>query len=156
MALSNREIVAVLKDLIEVCKDGEQGFKDAADDVKDDGIKKTLLKYSEQRGIFFAMLEAVVRKLGGEIEFAGSILGILHRRWMDVKFSIAGSNSESILRECLRGEKAALKAYEKVINRELPEDILKMVRQQYDEIKEADEHLIKLAETLNLRVNTGG
>jgi len=155
MALNNREVVSVLKDLIEVCKDGEQGYKDAADDVKDNEVQKILIKYSQQRGIFFAELDGIVRKLGGEIEFAGSILGILHRRWMDIKFGIAGSNTESILSECIRGEKSALKSYEKVIDRELPEDILKIVRRQYVEINEAYEHLIKLAESLGLRVDTG-
>jgi uncharacterized protein (TIGR02284 family) len=154
MPLKNSEVVSILKDLIEVCKDGEQGYKNAADDVKDEEIKKILLKYSEQRGIFFAQLEAVVRSLGGEVEFAGSILGILHRRWMDVKFGVAGSNTESILKECIRGEKSAIKTYEKFINHDLPENIKKTVQYQYSEINEAYEHLVKVGETLGLKLDT--
>jgi len=146
--LKNSEIVSVLKELIEVCKDGEQGYKDAADDVRDEEIQKALLKYSNQRSIFFAELEITVRKLGGDMEFSGSVLGILHRRWMDVKFAAAGSDSYSILKECVRGEKAAINAYEKVINRELPADILSIVNRQYNNIKEALEHLTKLQLTL--------
>lgn len=154
MPLKNREIISILKDLIEVCKDGEQGYKDAADDVKDSEVQKVLLKYSEQRGAYFSELQYVVKKLGGELEFSGTILGILHRRWMDVKFAVAGSNTESILNECLRGEKSAINNYEKAIAREFPPEIMNLVKRQYDGITEACEDIMHLSAELGLNVKT--
>jgi uncharacterized protein (TIGR02284 family) len=148
MPLKNSELVSILKELIEVCKDGEQGYKDAADDVRDEEVQKILLKYSHQRSVFFAELEDASRKLGGDMEFSGSLLGILHRRWMDVKFAVAGSDTYSILKECIRGEKSAIVAYEKVIRRELPADLSGVVSGQYNEIKDALENLLKLQLTL--------
>lgn len=154
MPLKNTELVSILKNLMEVCKDGEQGYEDAADDVRDEEIQKVLLKYSHQRSIFFAELEITVRKLGGDMEFAGSVLGILHRRWMDVKFAVAGSDSYSILKECVRGEKAAITAYEKALGRELSADILNLVNRQYNEIKDALEHLINIQHTLGFAADS--
>jgi uncharacterized protein (TIGR02284 family) len=145
MSLKNKEIVSILNDLIEVCKDGEQGYKDAADDVKDDSIKQMLFKYSEQRGRFYSELQYMVSKLGGEVEFGGSILGVLHRRWMDIRFGIAGSKTEAILNECIRGEKSALSAYRKALHRELPVDIYKIIEKQYNEISEACQNILEFS-----------
>ncbi len=135
MALSNKKIISILEDLVEICKDGEQGFKDAADDTKDEELGKTLLAYSHQREQFTIELNDVIKSLGGEVEFSGSIFGVLHRRWMDVRFGIAGSNSESILKECLRGEHQALKKYKEAISHGLQDQILNLVSRQYIDIQ---------------------
>jgi uncharacterized protein (TIGR02284 family) len=135
---------------MEVCKDGEQGYKDASDDVKDKELTEMLLAFSEQRGRFVEELRYIVHQLGGATEFSGSILGILHRRWMDVKFGIAGSNPDSVLRECLRGEKAAIKKYEIHLDNNLPANILTIIRNQYDAIKETCSSMQKLLEKHNL------
>ncbi len=148
MPAPNKEIRAILKVLLETCRDGEQGYKNAADDVKDDEIEKILLKYSRQRNEFTRELEKIITGMGGEVEFAGSILGVLHRRWMDVIFAVAGSDAESILNECLRGENAAINKYEEHLNKDLPGDIKKIVVTQYNEIKAAYEEIKGLKESL--------
>lgn len=146
MSLKNREIVSILNNLIEVCKDGEQGFKDASDDVKDPVIQQILLKFSEARGMFYIELQSMVKKLGGEVEFGGSILGILHRRWMDVRFGVVGSNTEGILNECQRGEKSALNSYKKYLASDLPENIKTFLQRQYNEIFDVFQYLQKLSQ----------
>jgi uncharacterized protein (TIGR02284 family) len=60
MLAKNNELISILNDLIEVCKDGEQGYKNASDDVKDVTVKQILLKYSEQRGRFYSELLYIV------------------------------------------------------------------------------------------------
>jgi uncharacterized protein (TIGR02284 family) len=135
MTLPDKKVISILEDLVEICKDGEQGFKDAADDTKEEELSKTLLGYSLQREQFMIELNNVIKLLGGEVEFSGSIFGVLHRRWMDVRFGIAGSNSESILKECVRGESAALKKYKMALSAGLPEEILNIVNRQYIDIQ---------------------
>lgn len=154
MSVKNNELVSILNDLIEVCKDGEQGYKNASDDVKDVTVKQILLKYSEQRGRFYSELQYIVKKMGGEVEFGGSILGVLHRRWMDIKFGIAGSRTEAILNECVRGEKAAISTYKKYLNRELPDTIRQVVERQNSEINEALQGIIQLSFELGFELKT--
>lgn len=146
MPLTNSRVVSILKELMEVCMDGEQGYKNAADDVKDKELAAMLLSYSRQRGSFVNELRNVINKLGGTTEFNGSILGILHRRWMDVKFGVAGSNPDSVLSECLRGEKSAINKYEIHLAQDLQADIKDIVNKQYESIVEVYNHISKLLE----------
>lgn len=145
MSVKNNELVSILNDLIEVCKDGEQGYKNASDDVKDVTVKQILLKYSEQRGRFYSELQYIVKKMGGEVEFGGSILGVLHRRWMDIRFGIAGSKADAILNECIRGENAAISSYKHALKKELPDNIRGMVEAQYNAIVETCHNILQLS-----------
>ena len=146
MPLTNSRVVSILKELMEVCMDGEQGYKNAADDVKEKELAAMLLSHSRQRGSFVNELRNTINRLGGTTEFSGSILGILHRRWMDIKFGVAGSNPDPVLSECLRGERIALKKYEIHLAQDLPSDIKDMVKKQYESITEAHNHIAKLLE----------
>ena len=152
MSFPNQKAVSILKDLMEVSKDGEQGYKDASDDVKDKELSTMLLEFSVQRGEFVNTLRHMVHNLGGETEFSGSILGILHRRWMDVKFGVAGSNPRSVLRECLRGDNAALNKYEIHLGQDLPDNIRAIVSNQHESIKENYDTITKLLEKHDLAI----
>jgi uncharacterized protein (TIGR02284 family) len=99
---------------------------------------------------FSLELKELVESIGGDINVGGSILGSLHRRWMDVKFGVIGSKTDSILKECLRGEHAALKKYEDALIRGLPDNVKHVVQRQYNEIKKVVENLNKLVETYGL------
>lgn len=154
MPTPNKVLISNLDDLIEVCKDGEQGYKDAADDVKDEVLKEQLTKYSVQRSRFMNQLNEIVKKLGGEAEYRGSILGILHRRWMDVRFAVGGSNSELILKECLRGEKSAMNKYEDVLSHPgLPDDIRQIIQNQFNAINKASEEMSLTLTSLHPQTN---
>ncbi len=146
MSIPNSNVVAVLKELMEVSKDGEQGYKDASDDIKDKELSVMLFNYSVLRGNYVNVLRELVQSLGGATEFSGSILGIIHRRWMDVRFGVAGSDPHSVLSECLRGDKAALKKYEIHLEQDLPENISNKILLQYSEMKLNYDTISKLLE----------
>jgi uncharacterized protein (TIGR02284 family) len=152
MSLPNSKIVSILKELMEVSKDGEQGYKDASDDIKDKELSVMLFDYSVQRGEFVNKLRELVLSFGGATEFSNSIMGILHRRWMDVKFGVAGSDPLSVLTECLRGDRAALKKYEIHLGQDLPESIRPIVAQQHYRMKDNYDNISKLLEKHNLAI----
>jgi uncharacterized protein (TIGR02284 family) len=139
--MQNSEIVNVLKGLVEICKDGQQGYKDAADDIKDEELAKIMLNYSNQREKFAFEIRDIIVSFGSQADMLGNTFGVVHRLWMDIRFGIAGNGTEAIFRECLRGEKAALRRYRDVLKSDLPEDIHKKVTRQYEEINEAHENI---------------
>ncbi|HLM55696.1 MAG TPA: PA2169 family four-helix-bundle protein, partial [Pyrinomonadaceae bacterium] len=100
---SNEEVVSTLNDLIEACRDGQEGFRSAAEGVRDEELRALFLEYSRQRGSFSSELQAEVRRLGGEPETEGSVVAAIHRGWMDIKAAVTGADDRSILRECERG-----------------------------------------------------
>ena len=63
--MANDNPVSTLNNLIETCKDGEDGFRAAADGVKDSNLRTLFLTYSQQRAQFAAELQNEVRLRGG-------------------------------------------------------------------------------------------
>ncbi len=126
----NDEVISTLNGLIETCKDGEQGFKEAAEGVERSDLKSTFYEYSQQRSQYAGVLQGLVRTLGGDPESGGSMSGAVHRGWINIKSAVTGRDEEAILNECERGEDYAKEAYEDALKMNLPANIQDVLRQQ--------------------------
>jgi uncharacterized protein (TIGR02284 family) len=133
----NEKIVSTLNDLIEICKDGQEGFQTASEGVTDTSLKSLFSQYSLQRGQFAGALQAEVSRLGGSPEKGGSVSGSIHRGWINLKSAVTGHDEAAIIAECERGEDSAKEAYEKALQETLPADIRSLVMQQFGEVKDA-------------------
>lgn len=147
MTEDNEKVISILNNLIETCKDGQEGFKTAAENVYGTEIKSLFYDYSQQRSQFAGQLQEEVRHLGGDPEKLGSVSGELHRAWMEVKTALAGKDQASILGECERGEDAALKVYRDAIEQKLPQPVLEVVTEQLAAIKQAHDAIRSLRDT---------
>ncbi|ATE79283.1 MULTISPECIES: ferritin-like domain-containing protein [Pseudomonas] len=123
----NKEAISVLNDLIETCKDGQEGFKTCAEDIKNPELKNLFIQRSADCATAAAELQATVRSLGGDPETSTSVSGDLHRRWVDVKSMFTGKDEEAVLNEAERGEDHAKKAYKKALEK-INEDNLVSIR----------------------------
>ncbi len=144
MANSTNDYTSWLNDLIETCKDGEKGFREAADGLKGSGLKTTLNEYARQRSQFASELQNHVSRLGGQPQTSGSASAALHRGWIDLKSALTGKDDHAILAECERGEDSAVKNYQKVLAEDLPSDLRSVVEQQYRQILEAHNRIRSL------------
>src|SRR3546814_8454090 len=77
----NKESISVLNDLIETSKDGQEGFKTCAEDIKHPQLKALFVQRAADCATAAAELQAAVRSLGGDPETSTSVAGDLHRRW---------------------------------------------------------------------------
>ena len=59
-----KEIISTINSLIETLKDGQEGFKQAAEAVNDPGLKSVFNDYSLQRAKFAGELQSEARQLG--------------------------------------------------------------------------------------------
>ena len=138
---SDAEVVSTLNGLIETCRDGQGGFRTAAEGVRSAELRELFHGYAGQRAGFAGELQDEVRRLGGDPEREGSIVGSLHRGWMGLRAALEGGDERAILSECERGEDAALEAYRAALDRDMPAGVRSMVERQFAEVKEAH-HLI--------------
>ena len=115
--INKKEAISVLNDLIETSKDGQEGFKTCAEDIKHPELKALFVKRSADCATAAAELQAKVRELGGDPETTTSVAGDLHRRWVDLKSLVTGKDEESVLNEAERGEDHALKAYKEALEK---------------------------------------
>ena len=123
---------SMLNDLIETSKDGENGFRSAAEDAKSAELKATFLRRAEDCAKGASELQQLVSRIGGNPEQGGSVAGAMHRGWMDLKAKVTHRDDLAILEECERGEDVAKAKYRKALDASLPDDVRAVVQRQYD------------------------
>ena len=141
MAIDKTDVISTLNNLIETCKDGQNGFQTAAEGVKNSELKTLFHTYAQQRAQFAGELQAEVRRLGGDPEKTGSIAATLHRGWIDIKSAVTGEDENAVISECERGEDSAVRNYQDAINAGLPGDVRSIVERQYTQVKEAHDRI---------------
>lgn len=144
----HKEILSVIDDLIETLKDGQQGFKEAAEAVKDPQLKSLFSEYSAQRAQFVSSLQNEVRSLGkGQPQASSSAAGALHRGWINLKSTLTGGDDHAILAECERGEDSAVKEYKKALDDDLSPSLQQIVESQYTDVVAAHDRIKNLRDT---------
>ena len=137
-----KEIVSIIDDLIKTLKDGEQGFEQAADGVKDPQLKSLFNEYSRQRSRFVTELQQKVHDMGEpEPETSPSAAGALHRSWINLKAALTRGDDHAILAECERGEDSAVEEFRKALDNGLSAPLQKILSHQYAEIKSAHDRV---------------
>jgi uncharacterized protein (TIGR02284 family) len=114
--MANSKTVSVLNDLIEVSKDGEQGFRKAAEDTKTFQLKSTFQECADDISRGINELQSAVTTMGGQPETSGSMTGALHRGWIDLKSAVVDRTDLAILEECERGEDVAKQRFTDALN----------------------------------------
>jgi uncharacterized protein (TIGR02284 family) len=107
----DEKVINTLNELIEICKDGSQGFQTAAHDVGTSQLQQFFLGCATERSEYIRELRAQVFALGGDTEKSGSVAGSLHRGWMSLKSALTSNEPAAVLVGCESGEDAAVGAY---------------------------------------------
>lgn len=140
-------VFQVLNTCIETCTDGEKGYAIAAADVRTPALKSAFRGYEMQRADFVLALQAELEKLGAMPESKGTVRGAAHRGFIGVRMALEGRPESVILGECERGERAALKAYDRAFERSpldaLPKDIRAMLIHQRAAIKAGHDDMLR-------------
>ena len=133
--------ISTLNDLIETCRDGENGFRTAAEGVKDPHVKALFQRFTRQRTEMVKELQEEVRKLGGNPEQRGSVSGSLHRGWMNIKSLVTGNDDAAIISEAERGEDVAKATYAKALQENLPAGVRTLIQTQAEIIRLAHDEV---------------
>ena len=135
----------LLNNLIETLKDGQEGFKRAAESVSNPQLKSLFRDYSDQRSRFATALQSEARRHGEtDPETSSSATGALHRGWINLKSAVTGGDEHAILAECERGEDSAVEEYKKALADGLSPSAREVVSRQFDEIKAAHDQIKSL------------
>jgi uncharacterized protein (TIGR02284 family) len=149
MKTPNEKTISVLNDLIETCKDGQQGFGTAAKDAKDAELAKVFTQYSAQRSNYIREMQQLVRTLGGDPDKHGTVSGTLHRGWINLKAALTSNEPHAVLAECERGEDAAVHNYRDALQQtELTNDARSLIQRQAAGIQEAHDRVKELRDSV--------
>lgn len=124
MAQTSDEAIRILQKLIGICRDGENGYWEAADHASKPELKKFFHEKSLDRGQCARELELELRKIGVlDFKGSGSVAGALHRAWFELKDKL-GAGDEGILTFVEQGENRAMKEFHEALSREeIPVDM---------------------------------
>ncbi|AZQ44877.1 ferritin-like domain-containing protein [Nonlabens ponticola] len=128
--------VSKLNELLEKSYDAEKGFKHAIEKVDNDRLKEYFKQRAAQRSHFATELHQQLHQLNEEPSTTGSTAGDLHRSWMDIKAAFSSDNEESILEECIRGEKASVDEYKEILKSEtLLAEVVPILENQWKQVE---------------------
>src|SRR5258708_35202271 len=140
-----KEVISTINGLIETLKDGEKGFKEAAEAVKDPQLKSLFQEYAQQRSRFATELQTQARNLGeSDPEKTSSTAGAMHRAWINLKSAVTSGDDKAILSECERGEDSAVHEYQEAMQDGLTGPAREIAARQFTEIKSAHDRVKQL------------
>lgn len=130
---SHKNLYQLLTNLLEKNYDAEKGYKKAMQHTSNPDLKNFLKNQAVQRNHFATEIDKYIHQLNEHPKDnnKGSTLGTIHRFWIDVKSSWGKKNDESILEECIRGEKASLREYEDKLDKNILNPDIKLVLENH-------------------------
>src|SRR5437764_2903091 len=137
------EMISTLNSLIETLKDGQEGFRQASEAVKDATLKSLFNEYSLERAKFAGELQnEVIRSFGeSKPEESSSTAGALHRAWINLKSALTAGDDHAILAECERGEDSAVNEYRKALEENLSAPLREIISRQSADVKAAHDRV---------------
>jgi len=139
--MNQNNVINVVENLIEACRDGEKGYKDAASHAKRTDLKTFFTEQGSQRARFADELQLELSRLGKpEKKESGSVGGAMHRAWIDTKVAVGGGD-KTILESVEKGEDSAKESYEKALTGALPANVLEIVRRQASSVVNAHDRV---------------
>jgi len=142
MSTITESIATTLNALIRICKDGEEGYTDAAKHAKNGELISLFKEYATQRSQFATELQNLVQIYGGEPPEESDLASAFHRGWIDFKSMITGHSDHAILAECEHGEDVAVHAYRDALaDGDLPAGVASLVQDQFAYIQSAHDRI---------------
>jgi uncharacterized protein (TIGR02284 family) len=142
------QTIDVIERLIETCRDGQEGYRDAAAHTQTPELKDFFNRQSLQRAKFAGELESVALRLGeSDPDRSSSMASKLHRAWFDLKQKFGGGDL-SILESVEAGEDHAKKHYQEALRADLPIDLHEIVDIQAHSVFAAHDQVRSLRDSL--------
>lgn len=133
---SHEQIVACLQELLEKNYDAAKDYKIAVERADDHELKQFLIKQVVRRDHYATELDKLIHSLNEKPKETGSLSGSIHRTWLNLKNSIGKHTDESLLKECLEGEKNSIENYEEKLSKKaIPTQIEEVLQRQLAEMK---------------------
>ena len=100
----NDDDKTVLNTLLATLTDSINGYRDSAENIENGNFKRLFLDFAEERSAVARDLRAEVRRLGGDPNDDGSLMGKTHQVFLDLKAAVTGRDDKAIINEVERGE----------------------------------------------------
>lgn len=112
---SKKELVHDLNDILERNYDVVQGYKDAARNVDNDGLRNFFISQAKERLKLAEEIKVEISLLKGVPVKEGTFMGIFQRSWTNFKTSLNHENEREVCDACISGEEKSIREYETIL-----------------------------------------
>jgi uncharacterized protein (TIGR02284 family) len=139
--LNNKEVEETLRSVIQTLIDGQEGFQNIGEHLKDENLRRYFAAESLKRAQFRGEIEEILHQEGvHDVKEKGTVGGTFHRTWGDIKAHLGGGD-HTLLETTEAGEDAAKKAYQEALEKELPLPIKQLLNAQYAHIQASHDYV---------------
>ncbi len=136
--------ISTLNTLIATTTDSINGYEKSAGEIKDQRLAQIFRQRADDRQKVVQNLREEVRRLGGDPDDSGSMLGHAHQMFESLKSAVTGGDEKSIIDEVERGEDYLKEKFETALNsgtlsgqaRSVVEQCYQSVRSGHDQMSE--------------------
>lgn len=121
------------KELVETLTDGERGYADSADKLRDSDHPEwasVLHRLSEQRKDFQREIVDLGHEYGDDVDKGGTVAAAVHRGWVSLKDALTGDSPAGVLKAILTGEDHAVSEYDDALEQDLSSGFREVVTRQ--------------------------
>ena len=104
-----------LNTLLATLTDSINGYRESAENIQNGSFRDLFLESAEERSRVAEEVRAEVRRLGGDPNDDGSLLGKTHQVFLDLKAAVTGRDDKAIINEVERGEDYLKEKFEAVL-----------------------------------------
>lgn len=140
------ETLERIRDLVRINVDSEKGFLNAAERLNNPALENQFRRHAEERRRNAVELRTIVEMNDAEAEDFGSIVGRVHRWWIDLRAAVSSHDERAMLREAVRGEATIKAVYEEVLKDTAGSAINDLLLRQYRGIKEVHNQIRLLSD----------
>jgi uncharacterized protein (TIGR02284 family) len=137
--------ISTLNTLIATTIDSITGYEDAASNSEAGRFAEIFRQRASDRQQVVQQLREEVRRLGGNPEDDGSIMGKTHQRFLDLKAAITGRDDQAVINEVERGEDYLKEKFETALNDgDLSGETRAAVERAYQSVREGHDQISQL------------
>jgi uncharacterized protein (TIGR02284 family) len=142
---AHSEDISTLNTLIATTIDSITGYEDAAANSESGRFQDVFRQRATERQRVVEDLRSEVRRLGGNPEDDGSLMGKTHQRFLDLKAAITGRDEQAIINEVERGEDYLKEKWETALNSDaLTGETRAAVERCYQSVREGHDQMSQL------------
>jgi uncharacterized protein (TIGR02284 family) len=137
--ISLGNVESTLKDLIEILRDSQHGYKELGHRLQNAEVKQIFLDETQRRAEYAAELENELHRMGvHDVNVSLSRSGKARLLWGEIQASMAGGQ-KALLSTAMRGDDVAMKAYADALKEDLPLPLREMLDRQQAHIQRRQE-----------------
>lgn len=142
--MDNKETITQLSNLIQTCRDSQDGFRLAAQVVKNPELKTFFTGLSARRTGFVTELAPHMRAFKVDPDKELSLSTTLRRAWLEAKNNFSNKDDKVLLTEVGKAEDYVITIYENALKTALPATVRPIIEQQLGIIRETRTHITQM------------